>query len=338
MRAINPSPGLRPEAFHIAGPTSSGFFARFARAPFSDSDERMLASQLLEVASEADLDRVLHDLSTKAQRGFEPDTSKTVGALEGLLKAVSKKALPSLATAVGTPSGGPERNATAGNLGSLLDHALRAKAARISAADPELQRCRQLFEKYRQFVRVAGKATRAAAAASPGGAPVAVAQKVLGDSARATLARIPLSAATARRLAEGLPAGDGMRSAPLATRFAQSPFAAATASPMPGATPFAEPAASVRTAQETRKSAQTLFPATALRPEAQAPRFAEPTAAATKPARPGRLLRRKSPTDPESAAGRVCSICELPAESCRCRKIGRTGRWIRDGTSIVVNC
>ena len=36
--------------------------------------------------------------------------------------------------------------------------------------------------------------------------------------------------------------------------------------------------------------------------------------------------------------GRVCSGCELPPGSCQCRKVGRTGRWFRSGTSIVVNC
>jgi hypothetical protein len=34
--------------------------------------------------------------------------------------------------------------------------------------------------------------------------------------------------------------------------------------------------------------------------------------------------------------GRVCSGCELPPGSCQCKKVGRTGRWFRSGTSIVV--
>jgi hypothetical protein len=36
--------------------------------------------------------------------------------------------------------------------------------------------------------------------------------------------------------------------------------------------------------------------------------------------------------------GRVCSGCELPGGSCQCKKVGRTGRWFRSGTRIVVNC
>src|SRR5271168_3494674 len=163
MRAINPGLGERPEAFQFVGQTNSA--ARFAsRTPFSDSEERMLASQLLEVASEAELEQVLRDLSTKAQRGVEPVGSNAAEPVQGLLKTVSKKALPSLATAVGASFGGAGRDAT---------------------ADADLKKCRQLFERYREFVRVAGKATRAAATAPPGVAPVAVAQKVFGDTARA---------------------------------------------------------------------------------------------------------------------------------------------------------
>jgi hypothetical protein len=303
MRGITSSLGKRGDAFPFAGPTSVGSSARVGwRSPFSDSEERMLASQLLEVASEAELEQILRDLASKARKGVEPVRPTAAGPVEGLLKAVSKNALPSLAAAVGATSGGPERDATAGRLGSLLDQALRARAGRMTAADADLQKCRQLFERYRRFVRVAGTATRAAAAAPPGVAPMAVAQKVIGDSARATLARTPLSAAPARRLAEDLPA------------------AAATA-----ATP------------EARRFTQTPFPATSPSPGAQAPGSAA-SAAAANAAASGRLPRRKSPAGPESAAGRVCNICELPLGVCQCRKVGRTGRWFRDGTSIVLHC
>jgi hypothetical protein len=339
MRAITSSLGERGEAFRFAGPTSVGSSARVAwRRPFSDSEERMLASQLLEVASEAELEQVLRDLASKARRGVEPVRPTAAGPVEGLLKTVSKSALPSLAAAVGATSGGPERDATAGTLGSLLDQALRARAGRMTAADPDLQKCQQLFERYRRFVRVAGTATRAAAAAPPGVAPVAVAQKVIGDSARATLARTPPSAARARRLAEDLPAAAATGAAPEARRFAQGPFAAATSSPTPRATPFAAPAAAATAVTpEAGRFARTLFPATSPSPGAQTP-GSSASAAAANAAASGRPPRRKSPAGPESAAGRVCTICELPLGVCQCRKVGRTGRWFRDGTSIVLHC
>jgi hypothetical protein len=249
MRAINPSLGVRAEAFQFTGPTSGGSFGHLAlRSPFSDSEERMFASQLLEVASEAELEQVLRDLSKRARRGVEPVGPTSARPLEGLLKTVAKKALPSLATAGGASSDRPGRDAKAEKLGSLLDQALRAKSGGMSVADPDLKKYRQLFERYRQFVRLAGKATKAAAAAPPGVAPVAVAHKILGDSASKALMRTPTAATPA----------------------------------------------------------------------------------------PGSALRRRTSMSSE-AAGRVCSVCELPAGSCGCRK-GRTGRWFRNGTSIVVNC
>ena len=224
MRAINPNLGVRPEASQFAGSTGGGSIARFAsRTPFSDSEERMLASQLLEVANEAELEQVLRDLSTRARRGVEPVGSTPPAPLEALLKTVSKKALPSLATALGASSHGAGRDATTGKLGSLLDQALSAKVAGMPVADPDLKKCRQVFERYRQFVRLAGKATKAAAAAPLGVAPVAVAHKILGDAARKILTRTATSAAPLAGLAEGHPATPAaVKPTGETKRFAQS--------------------------------------------------------------------------------------------------------------------
>ena len=247
MRATNPSLGVRPEGFQSGGPTNVGSIARFAlRSPFSDSEERMFASQLLEVASEAELERSSGTSPQKPEEGSSLSRQHRPGLWNGFLKTVAQKALPSLATAVGAHSDRPGRDAKAEKLGSLLDEALRAKTGGMSVADPDLKEYRQLFERYRQFVRLAGEATKAAAAAPPGVAPVAVAHKILGDSANKALTR--------------------------------TPTAASTKAPTPGTSMAPEP------------------------------------------------------------AGSVCSICESPAGSCGCRKVGRTGRWFRDGTSIVVNC
>jgi hypothetical protein len=39
------------------------------------------------------------------------------------------------------------------------------------------------------------------------------------------------------------------------------------------------------------------------------------------------------------AKGRPCSSCGQPTSSCKCGTIGRTGRWVRQGRSIIiVNC
>jgi hypothetical protein len=305
MRAINPNLSVPPEASQIVGLRGGGSFARFAsRTPFSDSEERMLASQLLEVANEAELEQVLRDLSTKARRGVEPVRPTSAGPVEGLLKTVSKKALPSLATAAGASAGRLEPDAAAGKLGSLLDQALSAKVAGMSVADPDLKKCRQLFERYRQFVRLAGKATKAAASAPPGVAPVAVAYKILSDAARKVLTRTPTSAAPVVSLAESRPATPG----------------------------------GMKPTRETKGFTRSAPAATAASPAARATPFLAADGAPTKAPAPGPAFRTRTSTGRETSARRVCTLCELPPGSCQCRKIGRTGRWFRDGTSIVVNC
>jgi hypothetical protein len=266
---------------------NGGSFARFtSRSPFSDAEERKFASDLLEVTNEAELEQVLGGLFKTASKGIEPAGSKVNGPVEGLLKAVAKKALPSVKAAVGASFGAPERDATAGRLGSLVNQALRAKVAEMTAADPDLEKCRRLFEKYRQFVRLAGKATRAAASAPAGVAPVSIAQKILMDSAKEALRRKPLSA--------GLP-----------RTFVEGPLGAAAMKPTGRSSKFAE---------------------------------AAQAAAAAKTGVIGGAARRETPKGREALGGRVCSVCDLPTGSCKCWKAGRTGRWFRDGTRIVVNC
>ena len=257
------------------------------RSPFSDAEERKLASDLLEVANEAELEQVLGDLFNRASKGVDLVGSKVDGPIEGLIKTVARKALPSVRAAVGTALGASERDQNAGKLGSLVNQALQAKVAGMTAADPDLEKCRRLFEKHRQFVRLAGKAAEAAATAPAGVAPVAVAQKVLTDAAKETLRRRPLSA--------------GLR-----PTFVESPVRAAA---------MMQPAARVSKLQEAAQAA-----------------------AAAKAGAVGLAARRETPKGSQARAGRVCSICELPRGSCQCMKVGRTGRWFRDGTRIVVNC
>jgi hypothetical protein len=324
MRDFNPRPELRPRTFQFPGTTTSGSFAGvIPRSPFSHAEERKLASELLEVTSEAELAHVLSDLSKTARKGVEPVGSNVTGPLEGLLKTVAKKALPSIAAAVGTSVGGPERDAATGNLGSLVNQALQAKVAGMTAADPELARCRQLMEKYRQFVRLAGKATKAAAAAPGGVSPVAVAQKILADLAHQTLKRKPLSAGLAGKFVEGLPAAATTKAAARAGSVAEPALAAAAATP------------SVRAG----KSAEGLSAAGTMKPAALAGKFADAAlATAATRAAEGQATRRKTRAGAQAQVERVCSVCQLSPGACQCRKTGRTGRWFRNGSIIVVNC
>src|SRR5262245_51472941 len=126
MRDFNPKGSVRPKASHFAGAANGGSFVRSPpRSLLSDAEEMELASKLLQVTSEAGLEQVLLDLFKKAWRGIEPAGPKVIGPLVGGLKMAAQKALPSVAPAAGMPFGGP---------------------AGMTAADRDLEKCRQLFE------------------------------------------------------------------------------------------------------------------------------------------------------------------------------------------------
>jgi hypothetical protein len=166
MRDFNPRPDVRLDTFEFAGATNGGSFVPSrSRSPFNNAEEMKLALELLRVTSEAELERFLGELFRKAWRGIEPVGSKIIGPLRVFLKTVAKKALPSVTTAAGTSFGKPRDDAIAGNLGSLVSDALEAEVAGMTATDPDLEKCRQLLEKYLGFVRFAGKAAMAAASA-----------------------------------------------------------------------------------------------------------------------------------------------------------------------------
>jgi hypothetical protein len=186
VRYVNPASKIQSAAFHSLRETSG-------QSPFSEAEEMELALELIEVASARELEQFLGNLFEKALRGIKPVRSSVIRSLGGVLKTVANTALPFVATAADAYSGGPAGGAVAGKLGSLVGQALEAEAAGMTAADRDLEKCRQ-------FVRMAGKAARAAALATTGTNPIALAQKVLADSAQEKLAKQP---ATAGRVASG---------------------------------------------------------------------------------------------------------------------------------------
>jgi hypothetical protein len=71
--------------------------------PFSEAEEMELASALLEVGDEAELDQFLGDLFKKASRAVGGIIKSPIGkALGGMLKGVAKKALPMVGGALGS--------------------------------------------------------------------------------------------------------------------------------------------------------------------------------------------------------------------------------------------
>jgi hypothetical protein len=222
--------------------------------PFSDAEEMELAAKLLRVKSEADLERFLGDLLKSALRGVGPAGSKVIGPIGALLKTHAKVLLSSTATMARSSFGGPAGEA--------------------------------ITEKHRRFVRLAGKVAQAAASAPGGVSPVAVARKILADSAKERPIGQSISPARAGKYREDAAAAAPKAAAP-AGMFADGSPAAARAAKSPAAEPIM----------------------------------------ASRPRMVSQFRGRRS-----------CTICGLPAGSCRCREIGLSGRWFRSGNSIIVNC
>ena len=235
MRDFNPRPELRPDAFEFSGAPNGGSFVRSRpRRPFSNAEEAELAVELLHVTSETQFDRFLGNLFKKVWGGgIAPVGSKVTGPLRGLLKTVASKALPSVATAAAT-SFGPANDAIAENLGSLVSRVLEAEVAAPTGADRDLEKCRQLFEKHRQFVRVAGTAATAAAAAPSGVNPVAAAQRSLADSANERLMRKDAPAGKTASFTARAPAAATMTAAAASGRVAKQRSQTKTTAPRMG--------------------------------------------------------------------------------------------------------
>ena len=132
--------------------------------------EMQLASELLEVTNEAELEQFLGDLIGKvgsiAGKVINSPIGKAVG---GVLKGVAKKALPIAGGALGGFFGGPLGAQIGSGLANAAGSALGLEAESLEAEDRE-------FEGARQFVRVAADTVNAAANAPPGSDPRAVAQ------------------------------------------------------------------------------------------------------------------------------------------------------------------
>jgi hypothetical protein len=136
-----------------------------------------LASELLEVGSEAELDRFIGDLMRRAAgaaRGFV--RSPTARALGGILKQATKQALP----VVGQGLGGlvsPALGTFGGRVGQAAGDLLGLELEGLSNEDRE-------FEAARSLVRFMTSACRNAAAASPAAPPELVARSAVEAAAR----------------------------------------------------------------------------------------------------------------------------------------------------------
>ncbi|MEQ1636577.1 MAG: hypothetical protein ABL903_07785 [Methylococcales bacterium] len=157
---------------------------------FSEAQTMELAAELLEVGSEAELDRFLGDLIRKAGQAAGQFIKSPVGQqLGGLLKGAAKKALPMVGSAVGGYFGGSG--------GAKIGSQVASTAGRIFGLELEgLSLEDQEFEAAKSFVQFAGEAVKNAASAPQTTNPKAIAQQAATTAAR-QLAPGLLSGATA---------------------------------------------------------------------------------------------------------------------------------------------
>ncbi|MEY4902496.1 MAG: hypothetical protein RLZZ292_311 [Bacteroidota bacterium] len=149
-------------------------------SPFNEMMEEELATELLGISNEQELEQFLGKLFKNVVRGVKNFANSGVGrALGGVLKTVAKKALPIAGTALGGMFGGPIGAKIGGSLGNFAGKAFGLELEGLSAEDRE-------YEVARAFVRFAGDAARRSARhpMAMRNAPVAARQS-LTRSARA---------------------------------------------------------------------------------------------------------------------------------------------------------
>lgn len=136
----------------------------------NEADETELASELLEVTNEAELDRFLGNLLSRAARAVGAALRSPTGqALGGVLKGVAKKALPLAGGVLSSAIGGPLGAKIGSGLASAAGSALGLEGETMEQEDRE-------FEGAKQFVRLGADTVKQAAVTPLNADPRAVAQ------------------------------------------------------------------------------------------------------------------------------------------------------------------
>lgn len=134
-------------------------------AIFSEMEEMELASELLAVRNEEELDLFLGDLIKSVGSVIGKVVKSPIGsAIGGVLKTFAGKALPIAGGALGGIIGGPLGAQIGSGLASMAGKTLGLELEGLSPEDRE-------FESARQFLRFASAAIRHALESAPGVAP-----------------------------------------------------------------------------------------------------------------------------------------------------------------------
>jgi len=141
----------------------------------SEADETELATELLAVSSEEELDQFLGSLFRKVGGAVGKIARGPIG---GLLKGLAKKALPFVGGALGSLIPIP-------GVGTAVGSALGTAASNLFEVNLEgMSQEEQEFDVAQRFVRLASTAAANAANAGPGAATPAGAKAALIDAAR----------------------------------------------------------------------------------------------------------------------------------------------------------
>ena len=146
--------------------------------PLTEVQEMEAANALLEVSSEAELDRFLGNLFKKVASGVGGFLKSGTGqALGGILKNVAKKALPLVGGALGSFVAPGVGTALGSKLGSMASNLFEVELEGLGEQEAE-------FEVARRYVRFASTAARNAATAPRNAPPQAVARAAVVAAAR----------------------------------------------------------------------------------------------------------------------------------------------------------
>jgi hypothetical protein len=128
---------------------------------FGETEQMELASEMLEIASEAELDRFLGNLISRAGQAVGKFVSSPQGkALGGVLKGAARQVLPAIGSAVGGYFGGATGAQLGGQAASAAGKIFGLELEGLSAEDRE-------FELARRYVSFAGEAVKNLALAPP---------------------------------------------------------------------------------------------------------------------------------------------------------------------------
>lgn len=183
-------------------------YQEYQELPLPEMLEDELASELLEVRSDQELDHFLGSLFSKVANTIGKAVNSPVGkALGGVLKQVAKQALPMVGKAVGSYFGGPVGGALGSQLASTAGDAFGLELSGLSPEDRD-------FEAARRYVRFAGEATKRATHARPDAEPRHIAKKALVEAAQAHAPGLLAPSAAAGSAAVGATAAPSAYPAP----------------------------------------------------------------------------------------------------------------------------